>query len=91
MVGLAAGTTIHRELVLNALASSVKKRRPRGTITHSDQGLQLGSGAWRRFCRANHLGPSISRKGNCRDKVMVDSFFSSLTKERIKYAYLPEP
>jgi putative transposase len=40
VVGWAAGSTIHRELVLDALASAVKRRRPRGTIIHSDQGVQ---------------------------------------------------
>ena len=32
---------------------------------HSDQGTQYGSDAWRRFCRGNHLEPSMSQKGNC--------------------------
>lgn len=49
-VGWAAGPTIHRELVLNALASAVKQRRPRGTIIDSDQSVQFGSDARRRFC-----------------------------------------
>ncbi len=78
VVGLAAGPTIHSELVLNALASSVKWRRPRGTIFHSDHGVQVGSDAWRRFCRANHLEPSMSRKGDCWDNAVFESFFSSL-------------
>jgi putative transposase len=84
VVGWAAGPTIHRELVLDALASAVKQRRPRGTLIHSDQGVQFGSDAWRRFCRANHLEPSMSRKGNCWDNAVVESFFSSLKQERIK-------
>jgi putative transposase len=89
VVGWAAGPTIHRELVLNALASAVKQRRPRGTIIHSDQGVHFGSDAWRRFCRANHLEPSMSRKGNCWDNAVVESFFSSLKKERIKKRIYP--
>lgn len=67
VVGWSAGPTIHRELVLNALAAAVTQRRPRGTIIHSDQGVQFGSDAWRRFCRSNHLEPSMSRQGNCWD------------------------
>ncbi|MCA2992621.1 IS3 family transposase, partial [Gemmatimonas sp.] len=39
---------------------------------------------WRRSCRANHLEPSMSRKGNGSDNAVVESFFSSLKKERIK-------
>src|SRR6266568_3716334 len=84
IVGWSAGPTIHRELVLNAVLSAVRRRRPRGTLIHSDQGTQYGSDAWRRFCRSNHLEPSMSRKGNCWDNAVAESFFSSLKKERIK-------
>jgi hypothetical protein len=45
--------------------------RPRGTVLHSDQGLQYGSGDWRRFCRTNHLEPSMSRSGNCWDNAVA--------------------
>jgi putative transposase len=84
VVGWAAGPVIHRELVLNAVLKAVRRRRPRGTLIHSDQGTQYGSDAWRRFCRSNHLEPSMSRKGNCWDNAVAESFFSSLKKERIK-------
>src|SRR5574341_385165 len=50
IVGWSAGPTIHRELVLNAVLMAVRRRRPRGTLIHSDQGTQYGSDAWRRFC-----------------------------------------
>src|SRR5947208_1967890 len=84
IVGWAAGPSIQRELVLNAVLIAVRRRRPRGTLIHSDQGTQYGSDAWRRFCRSNHLEPSMSRKGNCWDNAVAESFFSSLKKERIK-------
>jgi putative transposase len=63
---------------------AVRRRRPRGTLIHSDQGTQFGSDAWRRFCRSNHLEPSMSRKGNCWDNAVAESVFGSLKKERIK-------
>jgi putative transposase len=84
IVGWSTGPTIHRELVLDAVLMAVRRRRPRRTLIHSDQGTQYGSDAWRRFCRSNHLEPSMSRKGNCWDNAVVESFFSSLKKERIK-------
>jgi transposase InsO family protein len=84
IVGRAARPTIHRELVLNAVLMAVRRRGPRGTLIHSDQGTQFGSDAWRRFCRSNHLEPSMSRKGNCRDNAVAESFSGSLKKERIK-------
>lgn len=89
VVGWATAPTIHRELVLEAVAAAVRKRRPRGTLIHSDQGVQYGSDAWRRFCLANHLEPSMSRKGNCWDNAVAESFFSSLKKERIKKHIYP--
>jgi putative transposase len=84
VVGWSTGSTIHPELVLDALLMAVRRRRPRGTVIHSDQGSQFGSDAWRRFCRAHRLEPSMSRKGNCWDNAVAESFFSSLKKERIK-------
>ena len=84
IVGWAAGAAIRHELVLDAVLMAVRQRRPRGTLIHSDQGTQYGCDAWRRFCRSNHLEPSMSRKGNCWDNAVAESFFSSLKKERIK-------
>jgi hypothetical protein len=65
VVGRAAGPTIHHHLVLNALASAVKQRRPHWTIIHAEQGVQFGCDAWRRYCPANYLEPSMGKKGNC--------------------------
>ena len=84
IVGWAAKQTIHRELVLEALTKAVRRRHPRNTLIHSDQGTQYSSDAWRRFCKANRLEPSMSRRGNCWDNAVAESFFSSLKKERIK-------
>ena len=84
IVGWSTRPTIRRELVLDAVMMAVKRRRPRGTIVHSDQGCQYGSDDWRRFCRTNRLEPSMSRRGNCWDNAVAESFFGSLKKERIK-------
>ena len=84
IVGWAARPTIHRELVLDAVLMAVRRRRPRGALIHSDQGTQIGSDAWRRFCRSHRLEPSMSRKGNCWDNAVAESFFGSLKKERVK-------
>ncbi len=84
VVGWAVRPTIHRELVLDAVMKAVRSRRPRKPLIHSHQGSQYGSDAWRRFCKDNHLEPSMSRRANCRDNAVAESFFSSLKKERIK-------
>lgn len=67
IVGWSTKPTISRELALDAVMMAVRRRRPRGTLIHSDQGSQYGSDDWRRFCRTNHLEPSMSRRGNCWD------------------------
>ena len=84
IVGWAAKPTFHRELVLEALMNAIRSRRPRKAVIHSDQGSQYGSDAWLRFCKSHHLEPSMSRRGNCWDNAVAESFFSSLKKERIK-------
>ena len=84
IVGWATRSTIHRDLVLDAVMMSVKERQPQETIIHSDQGRQNSSDDWRRFCLSNGLKPSMSRRGNCWDNAVAESFFGSLKKERIK-------
>lgn len=77
--------TLSRELALDALMMAVWRRKPDDeVIVHSDQGSQYGSDDWQRFCRANNLTPSMSRRGNCWDNAVAESFFSSLKKERIR-------
>jgi putative transposase len=84
VIGWATKPTLARDLVLDAVLMAIRHRRPRNTLIHSDQGCQYGSDAWRRFCRAHHLEPSMSRRGNCWDNAVAESFFGSLKKERIK-------
>ena len=84
IVGWAMRPTIHRGLVLDAVMMAVRRRWPNGTVIHSDQGCQYGSDDWRRFCRKDRLEPSMSRRGNCWDNAVAESFFASLKKERIK-------
>jgi putative transposase len=72
-------------LVMDALFMAVKRRKPKGKVLiHSDQGCQFTSYEWENFCEFHKLDPSMSRKGNCWDNAVVESFFSSLKKERIK-------
>ena len=84
IVGWSTKPTIGRELILDAILMAVRQRRPRRTVIDSDQGSQYSSDDWRRFRRTNHLEPSMSRRGNCWDNAVAESFFSSLKKERIK-------
>jgi putative transposase len=84
VIGWSTKTTMTQELVLDAILMAVRRRKPQHALIHSDQGSQFGSDAWRRFCHAHHLEPSMSRRANCWDNAVAESFFSSLKKERIK-------
>lgn len=84
VVGWAVRQTMHRDLVLDAVMMALRYRTTNSTIIHSDQGSQYGSDDWRRFCRSNGLEPSRSRRGNCWDNAVAESFFGSFKKERIK-------
>lgn len=83
-VGWSTKPTMARELVLDAILMAVRRRKPTHALIHSDQGSPFGSDAWRRFCHAHHREPSMSRRGNCWDNAVAESFFSRLKKERIK-------
>jgi len=85
IVGWSMKSTLHKEIVLDALLMAVWRRKPRNSvIVHSDQGSQYGSYDWMRFCKEHGLNPSMSRRGNCYDNAVAESFFSSLKKERIR-------
>ena len=85
IVGWSMQPTLARGIVVDALLMAVWKRKPKErVIVHSDQGSQYGSDDWLRFCKAHKLDPSMSRRGNCWDNAVAESFFSSLKKERIR-------
>jgi putative transposase len=85
IIGWSMQPTLVRDLVLDALLMAVWKRKPKQpVIMHSDQGSQYGSDDWIRFCKSHKLDPSMSRRGNCWDNAVAESFFSSLKKERIR-------
>ncbi|MBD8881875.1 IS3 family transposase [Rhodanobacter sp. 7MK24] len=85
VIGWSMKPTLAREGVLDALLMAIWQRKPtKPVIVHSDQGSQYGSDDWQRFCRAHGLQPSMSRRGNCWDNAVAESFFSSLKKERIR-------
>ena len=85
VVGWSMKSTMATELVLDALMMAVWRRRPQTPVMiHSDQGSQFGSDEFNRWCKDNQLMPSMSRRGNCWDNAVAESFFSSLKKERIK-------
>lgn len=85
VVGWSMKPSLSKELALDALLMAIWRRKPAGrVVVHSDQGSQYGSDDFKRFCHANNLEPSMSRRANCWDNAVAESFFSSLKKERIR-------
>ena len=73
------------DLVLKALLMAVWRRKPKNTVLiHSDQGSQFTSMDWASFLKAHNLEHSMSRRGNCHDNAVVESFFNLLKRERIR-------
>jgi len=84
IVGWAMDKHMKAQLVKTALLRALWSRKPtRGLIIHTDQGSQFVSKAYRTVL--NHWGikPSMSRRGNCWDNAVVESFFATLKKERV--------
>ncbi len=90
VVGWATQSQMTTDLVLGALVSAIWKRKPGpGLIIHSDQGSQFTSSDWLSLLKQHGIVPSMSRRGNCNDNAVAESFFSALKKERIKRRIYP--
>ena len=85
VVGWSMQPHIRAELVLDAMMMAKWRRQPKvPVIIHSDQGSQFGSDAFSRWCKENNFITSMSRRGNCYDNAAMESFFSSLKKEKMR-------
>jgi transposase InsO family protein len=84
VVGWSMSQNIDRHLVLNALDMALKGRQPpRGLLHHSDRGSQYASTDYQQALAARGIQCSMSRKGNCWDNAVVESFFSTLKQELV--------
>jgi transposase InsO family protein len=82
VIGWSMAERNNRQLVLNALHMAIEIRTPApGTVHHTDQGALYGSDEYRGWIRQNGLIPSMSRKGDCWDNAVAESFFSTLKNE----------
>jgi putative transposase len=81
VVGWAIGSTLHTELVVEALQMAVGRRQATGAIAHSDQGCQYTSLTYGRRIREAGLVQSMGSRGDCFDNAMAESFFATLECE----------
>jgi transposase InsO family protein len=84
VVGWAASESITRELTLAALDMALVHRRPAaGLLHHSDRGCQYASFDYRAALEKRHFVCSMSRKGDCWDNAVAESFFATLKVELV--------
>lgn len=84
VVGWSLASRMGVELCLDALAIAVKRQKPLpGLIFHSDRGSQYASHKFRRMLKSLGMIQSMSRRANCWDNAVAESFFSLLKKELI--------
>jgi putative transposase len=82
VVGFAMSDTITRELPLAGLRQALIRRpETRDLIFHSDRGSQYASHDYRRALEMAGITCSMSRRGNCWDNAVVESFFGTLKAE----------
>lgn len=85
VVGWAMRPRMHADLVLQALLAAVWRRKPKsGLMLHSDQGSQFTGEDWQTFLADHGIICSMSRRGNCHDNAVAESFFHLLKSERIR-------
>ncbi len=90
VVGWSARPRMTTDLALQALLMAVWRRKPDDKVmVHSDQGSQFTSRDWQTFLRQHNLEPSMSRRGNCHDNAVAESFFQLLKRERIRRRTYP--
>jgi transposase InsO family protein len=84
VVGWAMRDTLDPELAVSALEMAITNRRPApGLIHHSDRGSQYACGDYRGVLKNHEMIASMSRKANCWDNAVAESFFATLELELI--------
>ena len=89
VVGWAMSDRLTADFVVKALYQAIGRRRPAsGCILHSDRGVQYASTDFRNVLKAYGFIQSMSRKGNCYDNAVAESFFHTLKTEHVyEYRY----
>lgn len=82
VIGWCADARADESLTIRALTQALRLRQPApGVVHHSDRGVQYASAAYQALLAQHGLRSSMSRKGNCWDNAVVESFFAILKTE----------
>ena len=84
VVGWSTADHLRSELVEAALRDALSRRRPVGPLLHhSDRGVQYACDNYQELLKTHGLSVSMSRKGNCYDNALMESFFGTLKQELV--------
>lgn len=83
IIGWNMAEHLRSELASDALRLALSRRRPRGLclLHHSDRGVQYACATYQQVLEAEGIRPSMSRRGNCYDNAVIESFFATLKQE----------
>jgi len=85
VVGWSMSSNCDEKLVEHALEQALARRHPQaGLFHHSDRGSQYTSHAYQAYLQKYGILPSMSRKGNCWDNAVMESFFGTLKDECVR-------
>jgi len=86
VVGWDLSESLERYSAMHALNKAILRRRPgQGLMIHSDRGIQYASGDFRAIIKKHGFIQSMSRKGNCWDNAVAESFFHSIKTQMIHH------
>lgn len=86
VIGWAMSERLTAELATQALTMALWRRKPAGGLLHhSDRGIQYAAGDYQRLLADHSIACSMSRKGNCWDNAVVESFFHTLKVELVHH------
>jgi putative transposase len=84
VVGWALSSSLSHEMVVVALKRAIRRRRPgKGLVFHSDRGVQYACSDFRKELDKHEFIQSMSRKGDCWDNAVAESFFGVLKTELV--------
>lgn len=90
VVGWDMGSDLSRHLTIRALQMALTRRRPpSGLLHHSDRGSQYASHDYQDLLKAQGIVCSMSRKGDCYDNAVTESFFHTLKTEQVHHEDYP--
>ena len=90
VIGYKMSNRMTKDIVISALLDALKARGyPKGVIVHSDRGSQYASNEYKRILKQYELQGSMSKKGDCWDNAVAESFFASLKKEYVHHVLFP--